>query len=513
MPTVAARHEGVIGRSPGRVQHNDLMSLPESALVDESDPGDEARRLRVLFDGLPAMIGYWDSNLRNVIANEAYVEWFGVTPQQIKGMHISEIVGEKIYQQNMPYMEAALAGRPQSFERTLVDVSGATRHTQVSYSPDAPDGEVVGLFVMITDVTPRVEAQRQMDEAQQLAELGSWTANSSTGEVIWSREMYRITGHDPATFTPVAGTLPQVHEEDLERVTAAVREAGTSGVGYELTYRLVRPDGTVREVLSRVRAEQPEGGPVARLTGVLQDITSSNVLARELTRVNDQLHQVNQLNADVLGVVGHDVRQPLALVLGHLEELSATWSDSPEDVKLARVDKALGAALRLSALIDDILAMANFESGTIATRPIPVELPGVIRDALAGLHGGADVEIHADLAPVVVIDPFHLRQMIANLVSNALRYGAPPVVVAVAERDGAVFLDVTDRGPGVPEDFVPHLFDRFTRARSGIASGQQAGSGFGLYIVERLAEANGCRLTYAPGEPTGSRFSLELPTG
>jgi PAS domain S-box-containing protein len=489
------------------------VSLPESALLDESDPADEARRLRVLFDGLPAMIGYWDSNLRNVIANEAYVEWFGVTPQQIKGMHISEIVGEEIYRKNMPFMEAALAGQPQSFERTLVDVSGATRHTQVSYSPDALDGEVVGLFVMITDVTPRVEAQRQMDEAQQLAELGSWTLNPSTREITWSREMYRITGQEPA-FPPVAGTLlSQVHEDDRERVTTAVREAGTNGVGYELTYRLVRPDGTVREVLSRVRAEQQEGGPVVRLTGVLQDITSSSVLARELTRVNDQLQQVNQLNADVLGVVGHDVRQPLALVLGHLEELAATWPDSPEEVKLHRVDKALGAALRLSALIDDILAMANFESGTIATRPIEVRLPGVIEDALAGLHGGAGVQIDAESAPIVVIDPFHLRQMVANLVSNALRYGAPPVVVTVAEREGAVFLDVTDHGPGVPEEFVPHLFDRFTRARSQMASGHQAGSGFGLYIVGRLAEANGCRLSYSPGEPTGSRFRLELPTG
>ncbi len=411
-----------------------LVPFSDPGLLDESEPSAEGRLLRVLFDGLPAMIGYWDRDLRNVVANEAYVEWFGVSPQQIRGMHISEIVGEKIYQQNLPFMEAALAGESQSFERTLVDASGATRHTQVSYSPDAPDGEVVGLFVMITDVTPRVEAQRQMDEAQQLADLGSWTLIPATQQITWSKEMFRILGHDPASFIPVSGALlPQVHVEDRERVTAAVQEALSSGTAYELGYRLVRPDGDVREVLSRVRVER-DGDNVTRLIGVLQDITSSNVLAREMKRVNDELQQVNQLNADVLGVVGHDVRQPLALVLGHLEELSFTWRDSLEEVKLARVDKALAAALRLSALIDDILAMANFESGTIATRPIEVHLHGVIRDALAGLHGGSSVEVRLESDPIAVIDPFHLRQMLANLVSNALRYGEAPVAVTVTER-------------------------------------------------------------------------------
>ena len=77
----------------------------------------------------------------------------------------------------------------------------------------------------------------------------------------------------------------------------------------------------------------------------------------------------------MLGVVGHDVRTPLALVLGHLEELATHWDESAEEARLARVGKAFAAALRLSALIDDILAMANFDSGTIATRPIRVAAP------------------------------------------------------------------------------------------------------------------------------------------
>ena len=228
-------------------------------------------------------------------------------------------------------------------------------------------------------------------------------------------------------------------------------------------------------MLSRVHGEVDDHGSVTRMTGTIQDVTSQSELSREMARVNEELQQVNQLNADVLGVVGHDVRQPLALVLGQLEVLGTFWDDSDEASKLDRVDKALAAAKRLSALIDDILAMVNFDTGTIATRPISVRLEDVVTDALAGVHDGAAVEVRVEGDPVAVVDPFHLRQMVANLVSNALRYGALPVVVTVARHEGAVFLEVLDHGPGVPQDFVPHLFERFTRASSA-ATGHRPGA-------------------------------------
>jgi len=359
-------------------------------------------------------------------------------------------------------------------------------------------------------VTQHVETQRQLDEAQELAGVGSWTLIPSTRHITWSRQMYRIMGRDPETFTPTADSvIPHVHPADRDQVVDSVLRAVKSGQNHEMSYRIVRPDGDVREVFSRVRAERSGEAGVTRVTGVLQDVTSSQALNREMARVNERLSKVNQLNADVLGVVGHDVRTPLALVLGHLEELSATWEETDE-TKQMRVDKAFGAARRLSALIDDILAMANFDSGTIATRPVRSDLREVITEAMAGLHGASKVEVHIEGSPVSYIDPFHLRQMVANLVSNALRYGELPVVVTVLEDTDGVSLEVTDAGEGVPEDFVPRLFDRFTRASTGTAV-HQPGSGFGLYIVNRLAEANGCRLTYSPGAPSGSRFRLELP--
>ncbi len=479
--------------------------------ADDPTPEGEDRRLRALLDHLPAMIGYWDRDLRNVIANETYVEWFGFTPQQMKGIHIREVLGERLYALNLPHIRRALAGEEQLFERTIVDTHGATRHTQAAYVPDVVDGEVCGFFVLVTDVTPRVEAQRQMDEAQQLAGLGSWSMDPRTRDIVWSAQMYRITGLDADSVRPSFDLLvPMVHPEDRERVLARATRSMESGEDYELDYRLVRPDGEVRDVHSRVHGEHGPNDKVFRLTGTMQDVTSSRTLNRELARVNEDLREVNRLNADVLGVLGHDLRSPLSVLIGHLEDLSETWDETPEEDKLARVGIAARAARRLTTMVDDILAMARFDSGSIATRPGPVEVADVVRNALGTVPQGAEVEVDVDGEPSVVTDPFHLRHIVTNLVSNALRYGEPPITVRVSERDGRVRVDVVDHGEGVPPDFVPHLFERFTRATIGVAT-RRPGSGFGLYVVSRLAEANGCRVSHEAVTPHGSCFRLEIP--
>lgn len=121
--------------------------------------------LRAILDGVPAMVGYWDRDLRNRMANSAYLEWFGRRPEEMVGIHIRDLLGPTLFAENYPYMERALQGERQTFDRTLVDVDGATRHTQASYIPDVKDGEVQGFFVLVTEITARVEAEREAARA------------------------------------------------------------------------------------------------------------------------------------------------------------------------------------------------------------------------------------------------------------------------------------------------------------------------------------------------------------
>jgi signal transduction histidine kinase len=411
---------------------------------------------------------------------------------------------------NRPYVDGVLAGHEQLFDRDVVDVRGRVRHVQTSYSPDLVSGTVRGFFVLVIDVTARVEAQRALDEAQSVAGVGSWAMSVSSGEITFSDELYRIFGEEPGAFEPTLGALMErVHPDDAERVATVRARAVGEGEAYQIEYRIRRRDGSVAEVESRGRAIKDASGDVVRMTGSIQDVTEVNRASRELSRVNTELIQLNELNADVLGMLGHDVRGPLSVVLGYLEELDEDWSTSTETVRKHHVATARAAADRLRTLVDDILALASLESGEIKPEASDHDLAILVAEALSAVPGQADVAIQGERDLKVWCDAFHVRQVVANLTSNALRYGAPPVVITLSGGDDTVSVTVSDRGPGVPEQFVPQLFDRFARGPDRHAA---RGAGLGLYIAHRLAAANDGTLEYASGpDGRGAVFTLTLP--
>src|SRR3990167_9226247 len=127
-----------------------------SALLQEAE-----HDMHTIMDNLPSVIGYWDAQLRNRFANQAYVDWFGITPEALRGKHISELLGAELYAKNRPYLDLALQGHPQVFERTLIDAAGMERYSITSYAPDFNGDGVRGIFVQVTDITER---KRMEDE-------------------------------------------------------------------------------------------------------------------------------------------------------------------------------------------------------------------------------------------------------------------------------------------------------------------------------------------------------------
>lgn len=486
---------------------------PDPAALDAL----EGRRLRRLFDHLPALVAFWDRDQRNVVANQAYVEWFGVSPDAMRGVHIREVLGEEVYAKNLPHILGALAGEEQLFTRTLVDPTGRVRHSQASYVPDVVDGEVVGFFVLVTDVTPRVEAQRELDTAQEMAKAGSWVFYPGTGETTWSAEMYRILGYDPAArpgeagwVQPAAEThLARVHPEDQARVTALRERLTSLDEGYDAAYRLLLPSGEVRYVRSVGRVERDAAGAVVRVTGTTQDETELRRAAEDLAVANQQLSEANGALGDMIGMLGHDIRQPLQGVLGFLQVSLRQWDGASPDTLRDLVVRAERSARRIDALVHDILTLVNVDTGTLMSRPVRTRLSSLAEDAAAAME---DVDVVVDLSgdAEVDVDAVQVRQALVNLLANAVRYGRPPVVLTTGTDGSEAWLAVTDHGEGVPEEFVGELFQRFARASPGVA-GRHAGTGFGLYLVRRLAEANGGRVGYVRAPGGGACFTLTLP--
>ena len=238
------------------------------------------------------------------------------------------------------------------------------------------------------------------------------------------------------------------------------------------------------------------------------------------------LRAANRRSADMVAMLSHDARQPLTTIINYSQLVLEDWqyamssalpgdravpsvpgplTDNDIPAILARV---IGAAHRLNNLVDDVLATARHDAiPTHNARPVLVEQ--IITEAVSDSGAPGMLIDTTAVQPVWAhADPTHVRQIVANLIGNALKYGAPPVTIAVRATLDHVIIDVGDAGPGVPGEFVDQLFDRFTRATTVTT---EQGSGFGLYIVQRLAEVNGGHITYQPGQPTGARFTVTLP--
>jgi PAS domain S-box-containing protein len=469
------------------------------------DPTDELGVLRRLVNHLPAMVAFWDAAACNVVANGAYLEWFGWTPERLRGRHISELLGPELYAMNLPYITAALAGEEQLFDRTLVDTFGRTRHTQAHYVPEFVEGEVSGFFVLVADVTARVEAQRELAEVQRLARVGSWTEHRVTGEMAWSDETYRIFGLPADTPPSREAVLDLIHPEDRERALAVAQSGIEAAADTESHFRVVRPDGAVVFVHARTTVVVRDGRVVAR-RGTLVDETESQEAAARLAEVNARL-------SDVLSMVGHDVRTPVTAIRGFLELAEIVLQGDEPGQALGHVRRALEASHRLTDLLSDVLSMAQLESANPHEDRRSVAVVDLVRLVLADFSEETGVVVDVPPGLRVLATPAHVRLVLSNLVLNAMKYGAPPITVSAAPAaDRMVEIRVTDRGEGVPEQFRPLLFDRGSRAEAGPAPGNP-GTGLGLYIVSRLTTANGGSVHHEVGEDgRGAVFVVCLPS-
>jgi PAS domain S-box-containing protein len=176
MPEFHARLRSTLLAALSRGDAQAGESAPARELIEQFDKAAAAleRRsaklhareatLRMITDNLPAMIGYWDRNLRNRFANADYRRWFGKTPKQIHGRHITELLGPELYAKNKPYIDAVLTGRRQDFDRTIPGPDGTLRYSQASYIPHLNGGEVAGFFVLVTDVSERVRAEQALSQ-------------------------------------------------------------------------------------------------------------------------------------------------------------------------------------------------------------------------------------------------------------------------------------------------------------------------------------------------------------
>ncbi|GAA3456148.1 PAS domain S-box protein [Dactylosporangium matsuzakiense] len=228
--------------------------------------------------------------------------------------------------------------------------------------------------------------------------------------------------------------------------------------------------------------------------------------AAALAARNAELEEADRLKRDLIGMLGHELGNPLAAILGYTEIASDTWSTLSEGMRTKVVDGITRQARRLDAIVQEVLTMVRSEAGNLHARRAPTPLRAQIALALADT--GADGTPVAGPDATALVDAGQLQQILTNLLSNAAKYGGGPTAVRITPDAERVRIAVEDRGPGVPPEFRDRLFERLARADRDAA--KVRGTGLGLYIVRNLARANGADVHYTPNPDGGSVFVVDL---
>lgn len=231
-------------------------------------------------------------------------------------------------------------------------------------------------------------------------------------------------------------------------------------------------------------------------------------------RTVDELRRLSALRADFVSLVSHELRSPMAAVIGAARTLQARWRELQPDQREAFLALIGDETTRLAAMIGDVLDTSRIDAGTFTYRFSAVDLAALVHEAVAAAELGQDeVPVVADVAPALPHlrgDADRLRQVVTNLIENAVKYSPTGVPVEVRARatNGTVAVSVADRGPGIAAVDHRLIFEKFGRVASGA---QKPGSGLGLYIARSIAEAHGGTLAVDSRPGRGATFTLVLP--
>jgi signal transduction histidine kinase len=254
------------------------------------------------------------------------------------------------------------------------------------------------------------------------------------------------------------------------------------------------------------------------LTGLLGRLAASavqNIRAYESERRTvEELHSLSALRADFVSLVSHELRSPLAAVIGAARTLQVRWRELRADQRESFLALIGDETTRLAALIGDVLDTSRIDAGTFSFRFSDVDVAALVRDMVAtAAYGQDEVPIVMEATPELAVvrgDPERLRQIFGNLIDNAVKYSpvGGPVEVRVSQSNGEVTVAVRDRGPGIKAADQRMIFEKFGRVAPG---NSKPGSGLGLYIARSIAETHGGTIAVSSAPGRGATFTVTLP--
>jgi len=503
-----------------------LATVIEERATGASELDESESRFRTVADAAPVLIWMAGVDKLCTFFNKPWLEFTGRGIEQelgngwAEGVHPDDLqkclkVYTDAFDARQPFVMQYRLRRNDGEYRWLSD-QGVPRH-------DAQGGFAgyIGSCVDVTELMKKEEALYEFEErvvlAAEAAHLGVWEMDPATHELWMSDSARTLFQFDSETPLDHAAFQGRVHPEDRALRDAAVKRAIETGGEYEIEYRVLLPDETLRWIGARARWVADDNRKGARLIGVSIDITPRKLAEAEALRQRDELSHLSRvaLMGEMSASIAHELNQPLAGILSNAAA-GQRFIDRG-NVDQGEIRELLGDIIadgrRASDVVRGIRGMVKKEH--VARRS--VNLNEVVRDALrmaspdALLHS-CQLETSLDPnLPAIHSDPIQLQQVLLNLAINAfdamrdMPASKRKVVIATQSNgDGTVRTSVRDYGVGISEEMQDRLFDPFFSTKT-------EGLGMGLAIVRAIVESHGGTITAENADGGGTRFEFVLP--
>ncbi|RYZ77762.1 MAG: PAS domain S-box protein [Proteobacteria bacterium] len=491
----------------------------------------EQKRLRDLMMQMPIGVCLLEGpKHRYEFINPSYYELFG-GPRDLMGKTVLEALPELVHTALPKILDDVYStGTPfygKEFEVELADVHGVLQNLFLNFAYEPMKNsanEITGIAVTVTDVTELVKARKALEQkdfrleiALEAGKVGTWDIDIRNRDLLWSPRGAKIFGFTDQLRVTYSELIGRIHPEDRERVNAAILQAiSPTGSGqYSIEYRIVLDDAEVRFIDARGQSEFQEtdaGRVVKNFVGTVVDVT-------DLTVSRNSAESANSAKSAFLANMSHEIRTPLGAIIGFSDILKEETLDPSDRIEFTNIINRNAKAL--TRVIDDILDLSKVEAGRLGIEMEPTNLHDLLRDVVALFRERAKIiglsltsSIASDVPQRVCTDAIRLRQILINIVGNAVKFterGSVQVHLSSLKIDSDQYdfkIQVRDTGKGLSREQASRLFQPFTQADNATTR-EYGGTGLGLALSKRLAEALGGSIFIedcAPGK--GSIFAI-----
>jgi PAS domain S-box-containing protein len=370
------------------------------------------------------------------------------------------------------------------------------------------------------------ESEARLKQSQAMGHLGSWELDVANNVLTWSDEVYRIFGLQPQEFkASYEAFLEAVHPDDRKAVDEAYSGSLRDGRDiYEIEHRLVRKStGEVRIVQEKCEHIRDGSGSIIRSVGMVHDISERKQAELEIRELNESLEiKVVERTADLTRsnqdlqqfayVASHDLQEPLRNVASCLQLLEQKYKNKLDAQADQYIHYAVDSAVRMKALIQDLLTYSRI--ATKGKSPEPIDCERILDHTMKNLRSSISATgaaITHDSLPTVLADDTQLLQVFQNLIQNAIKFrrdDPPQIHVSAAKNKNEWIFSVKDNGIGIESRHLDRIFVIFQRLNK---RSQYDGTGMGLAIVKKVVERHHGRVWVESKSGLGTTFYFTLP--